>query len=32
MDREFGAAEACAWVKKNDFKSSNVAFDAAFEK
>ena len=32
MDREFGAAEAAAWVKKNDFKSSNVAFDAAFEK
>jgi len=32
MDREFGAAESCAWVKKNDFKSSNVAFDAAFEK
>ncbi len=32
MDREFGAAESCAWVKKNDFKSSNLAFDAAFEK
>jgi sugar phosphate isomerase/epimerase len=32
MDREFGAAESAAWVKKNDFKSSNVAFDAAFEK
>jgi sugar phosphate isomerase/epimerase len=32
MDREFGAAEAAAWVKKNDFKSSNVAFDAAFQK
>jgi sugar phosphate isomerase/epimerase len=32
MDREFGAAESCAWVKKNDFKSSNRAFDAAFEK
>ena len=32
MDREFGAAEAAAWVKKNDFKSSAVAFDAAFEK
>lgn len=32
MDREFGAAESCAWVKKSDFKSSNVAFDAAFEK
>jgi sugar phosphate isomerase/epimerase len=32
MDREFGAAEACAWVRKNDFKSSNIAFDAAYEK
>ena len=32
MDRDFGATESCAWVKKNDFKSSNVAFDAAFEK
>jgi len=32
MDREFGAAEACAWVKKNDFTPSNIAFDAAFEK
>lgn len=32
MDREFGATEACAWVKKNDFTPSNVAFDAAFEK
>lgn len=30
MDREFGATEACAWVKKNDFAPSNVAFDAAF--
>lgn len=30
MDREFGATEACAWVKKSDFKSSAVAFDAAF--
>lgn len=32
MDREFGAAEACKWVKKNDFKSSAVAFDDAFAK
>lgn len=32
MDREFGATESCAWVKKNDFKSSQVAFDAAFAK
>jgi sugar phosphate isomerase/epimerase len=30
MDREFGATEAVAWVKKNDFTASNVAFDAAF--
>lgn len=32
MDREFGAAEACALVKKNDFPASAVAFDAAFQK
>lgn len=32
MDREFGATEAAAWVRKNDFKSSGRAFDAAFEK
>jgi sugar phosphate isomerase/epimerase len=31
MDREHGAAEACAFVKKIDFKPSGVAFDAAFE-
>jgi sugar phosphate isomerase/epimerase len=30
MDREFGATEACAWVRKNDFTSSNIAFDAAY--
>lgn len=30
MDREFGAAEACAWVRKNDFKASDIAFDNAF--
>lgn len=30
MDREFGATESAAWVKKNDFKASDVAFDAAF--
>ncbi|MEM9953061.1 MAG: sugar phosphate isomerase/epimerase family protein [Chloroflexota bacterium] len=30
MDREFGATESAAWVKKNDFGASNVAFDAAF--
>ena len=30
MDREHGAAEACAYVKKVDFKPSAAAFDAAF--
>ena len=30
MDREFGAAESCAWVQDNDFTPSSVAFDAAF--
>lgn len=32
MDREHGAAEACEFVRKLDFKPSEVAFDAAFEK
>lgn len=32
MDREAGAAEACALMKKLDFKPSGIAFDAAFEK
>ncbi len=32
MDREHGAAEACAFVKKIDFPPSNIRFDAAFEK
>lgn len=30
MDREHGAREACAFVKKVDFEPSAVAFDAAF--
>jgi sugar phosphate isomerase/epimerase len=30
MDREFGATESAAWVKRNDFTASAVAFDAAF--
>jgi len=30
MDREHGAAEAVNFVKKSDFKSSDIAFDAAF--
>lgn len=32
MDREYGATEACAFVKKLNFKPSTVAFDAAFER
>ncbi len=32
MDREHGAREACEFVRKNDFKPSSVAFDAAFAK
>ena len=32
MDREHGATEAAAFVKRKDFKPSNLAFDAAFEK
>jgi len=31
MEREFGATEACEFVKKVDFVSSTVAFDAAFD-
>lgn len=31
MDREHGAAEACEFVRKLDFKRSERAFDAAFE-
>ena len=30
MDREHGASEAVQFVKKSDFMSSDVAFDAAF--
>lgn len=32
MDREFGAREACEFVKKVNFGRSQVAFDAAFDK
>lgn len=32
MNREHGAAEAAAFVKKLDFAPSNIAFDAAFDK
>jgi len=31
MDREHGAREACAFVKKVDFPPSEIDFDAAFE-
>ena len=32
MEREFGAREACRFVRQKDFASSGRAFDAAFEK
>ncbi len=32
MDRDHGAKEACAFVKRIDFEPSRVAFDAAFDK
>jgi sugar phosphate isomerase/epimerase len=32
MDREYGARDACAFVKQHDFPSSNLAFDAAFQR
>jgi sugar phosphate isomerase/epimerase len=32
MDREYGAREACAFVRRMDFPPSAVAFDAAFER
>ncbi len=32
MDREHGAAEACAFIRKMDFSPSRIAFDSAFEK
>jgi sugar phosphate isomerase/epimerase len=32
MDREFGATEACAMIKRMDFPPSAVAFDAAFQR
>jgi sugar phosphate isomerase/epimerase len=31
MDREHGATEACAYVKRIDFPPSEIDFDAAFE-
>jgi len=32
MDREHGATEACAYVRRIDFPPSAIAFDAAFER
>lgn len=32
MDREYGATEACQFVRDVDFPSSAIAFDSAFEK
>jgi sugar phosphate isomerase/epimerase len=32
MDREFGAAESCSYVKRVDFPPSNIVFDAQFDK
>lgn len=32
MDREYGAREACAFVKRMDFPPSQIAFDAAFQR
>ncbi|HNY53532.1 MAG TPA: sugar phosphate isomerase/epimerase family protein [Bacteroidales bacterium] len=32
MDREYGAAEACEFVKSIDFPASDIAFDSAFDK
>jgi hypothetical protein len=32
MDREHGAKEACEYIKKADFKPSQLAFDAQFDK
>lgn len=32
MDREHGAAEACDFVRSIDFPSSNIAFDAQFDR
>jgi sugar phosphate isomerase/epimerase len=32
MEREFGAREACAFVRRVDFSPSNIAFDDALKK
>jgi sugar phosphate isomerase/epimerase len=31
MEREYGAKEACEFVRKNDFTPSNIQFDAAMD-
>jgi sugar phosphate isomerase/epimerase len=31
MDRDYGAKDACAFVRSTDFAPSTIAFDAAFE-
>ena len=31
MDREYGAREACEFVRKIDFKPSDIKFDAAIK-
>ncbi len=32
MDREYGAADACSFVRQIDFKPSTIQFDAAFDR
>jgi hypothetical protein len=32
MEREWGAQDALAFVRRTDFSPSTIAFDAAFEK
>jgi sugar phosphate isomerase/epimerase len=32
MDREHGAEEACQFIKQADFKPSQIAFDAQFDR
>jgi hypothetical protein len=32
MDREWGARDALAFVRRTDFAPSNVAFDAAMQR
>jgi sugar phosphate isomerase/epimerase len=32
MEREYGAAEACAFVRRMEFPPSHAAFDSAFSR